>query len=130
MKHTIKYVLLGDPTALKRARIAATHNRVYDSQKACKLALGIQLLDQHDGICFEGPTQLEAVFFFKPPQRMSNAKLPQWHQSRPDVSNLLKLIEDVIQDCHIVKDDCLFCREVIEKKYDNRPRTEIILTAL
>lgn len=127
----MRYVLQGNPIAWARAVPNYAKHRMYDSQKNVRLVLGIELQRQHGNApMFEGPTAFEAYYYFQPPQRCKPDKLPEWHSTKPDTSNLTKLLEDVFQELHIIKNDCMFCKEGLEKRYSLQPRTEIILTEL
>jgi len=125
---------MGDPVALARARHG--QGRVYDSQKHIKLAWGIDLARLHDDEpYFDGPIQLDAVFYLPIPSSRSQTKQQQtrnsWHISKPDASNLIKFVEDVA--CKICyHDDSIICRLIIEKRYDDGhgTRTELTLTQL
>jgi Holliday junction resolvase RusA-like endonuclease len=48
------------------------------------------------------------------------------HVSKPDLSNLLKFMEDLAVDIRILKDDCLIAETTCRKVYDDNPRTEFI----
>jgi Holliday junction resolvase RusA-like endonuclease len=77
---------------------------------------------------FTKATELDITFFMKPPQRRKENG--GWHQIRPDTSNLLKMYEDVLQDCRVLQDDALIAKIIARKIYDEEPRTIIILTEL
>ena len=53
----------------------------------------------------------------------------QPHYSRPDLSNLIKFIEDVATGI-LYKDDCIIAELVSYKHYDTNPRTEFMITPL
>lgn len=105
----------GTPRPLARPRFNNGH--VYDSQKDIKQAYILQILSQYKGPILQGPLSLYANFFFqeKPIRRTSKKSTQEpitrtskdqdslkWvplpnkpHLSVPDLSNLVKFIEDV-----------------------------------
>ena len=128
----MKYVLQGNPIAWARAVPNYGKHRMYDSQKNVRLMIGIELQRQHNNApIFSGPTGMTAYYYFKPPQRCKPDKLPEWHTTKPDTSNVTKLLEDILScDLGIIKNDSMICKEYCEKRYSMEPRTEIILTEL
>ena len=52
-----------------------------------------------------------------------------WHVYKPDVSNLLKFIEDTCTGI-LFHDDCIIASVLACKRYDIEPRTELIITEL
>jgi len=126
-----KYVLKGAPVAW--ARPVPAGKRVYDSQKQLKLMGGIELERQHDNApLFMGPLHLEARFYFPIPAsrtKQLNVLIGTHHYFRPDLSNLIKLIEDMATGI-VYKDDCLIASITAVKLYDVEPRTEFVITQL
>lgn len=126
----IVYIIEGEPIPLARARHAA--HRVYDSQKNKKLVLGITLRNQHkDRPLYTGPLLLTATFFMPIPktrQKQKNSLEGKTHIFTPDLSNLVKFIEDISSGV-LYHDDCLIA-EIIAKKIYGEPRTEFTLTKL
>jgi len=126
----ITYTIKGDPIALARGRY---HNRkVYDSQKNEKLVLGITLLNQHkDRPLYTGPLQLDVTFYMpiaKSRQKQRNVLLNTYHVFTPDLSNMIKFIEDIANDI-LYSDDCLISK-INAKKIYGEPRTEFTITQL
>lgn len=126
------YVIPGDPTALARARYG--QRKVYDSQKQLKLIAGLSLVEQHRGLeMFIGPLHLDVTFFMGTPSKMNAAKRKSldstYHVYRPDLSNLLKFIEDIATGI-LYRDDSLIASISCKKIYDELPRTEFILTQI
>ena len=106
---SMKYVILGDPIPLYRARFSSISNRMFDSQKEIKLVTGITLVNQHDNQpVFDGPIYLDIQFFFLTPLRKPKLN-KQWHVYRPDLSNLIKFYEDIATTI-IIKDDCIIAK--------------------
>ncbi len=124
------YVLKGNPTPLARARFA--HNHVYDSQKNIKLVTGISLRNQHNDLPpYEGPLALYATFYFPIPIKYKKTvHAGQPYKSIPDLSNLVKFIEDVCQDTNLFKNDSQITIISASKVYDNEPRSEFYFVEL
>ena len=120
------YILQGDPTPLARARIG--RSRMWDPQKEMKLVHGIYLRNQHAGQpIFEEPLLLKVTFYMPiPPSRRKKIKDFQPHHYKPDLSNLIKYLEDIGTGI-LYHDDCLIqaCNAV--KVYHHNPRTEFEL---
>jgi Holliday junction resolvase RusA-like endonuclease len=128
----MNYILLGVPTPLARARHG--NGNVYDSQKKIKFAIGCDLRMQHGSKpLIYNPCRLEIDFYFKPKQSISAKKIPliygQPHYYKPDLSNLIKFIEDVATDI-ILYDDCLIAQIIANKRYDDIERTEFRIIEL
>lgn len=125
------YVIPGDPVPLARARIGYGAKRMYDSQKECKLHAGIIIQSQMPNDEFyEGPLDLDVTFFMRIPRRIHTKRDIErnftYHHGRPDLSNLLKFIEDVAQSI-LFKDDAQIARITSRKIYHQDPRTEFTL---
>lgn len=127
-----KYILPGNPIPLQRARQA--YRRVYDPQKEAKLIAGISLKEQHqDKELFEGPLHADIIFYMPLPHHSTKKKLKlitqNYHQYKPDISNLIKFIEDVATGI-LFKDDCIIASINTKKVYDANPRTELFIINL
>jgi Holliday junction resolvase RusA-like endonuclease len=125
------YVLEGTPVAWARA--APGQYRMWDTQKQIKFNYGVVLEDQHGNLPFySGPLHLDVIFYFKIPKTRAkhyNDLLLSPHFYVPDLSNLIKLIEDVGTGI-LYKDDALIAHITAQKKYDERARTEFSLTEI
>lgn len=122
------YIIEGDPKALARHR--TFNDRVWDSQKQLKLVLGMQIVNQHGDLpLFDGPLQLDVVFYMPMPKKASSTLANRYHFFRPDLDNLLKLLFDI---CNTItyKDDCIISKCNSVKRYAHIPRTEFTLTEL
>lgn len=121
------YILSGDPTPLARCRFSGRH--VYDSQSEYKTYLRISLENQRgDDPILTGPLTLHATFFMARPKCMKEPDgAPHWY--RPDLDNLLKLINDIANKIIIYDDSCI-SRIVCNKQYDTNPRTEFYFEQL
>ena len=123
------YVLEGDPTALKRPRI--TRKTMFDPQKQQKLITGINLERQHPyKELFQGPLLLIAEFFFKMPVKISHKKQDALCGKpvlkKPDLSNLIKYIEDAATKV-LYHDDCIITTIESIKRYSSDPHTHFII---
>jgi Holliday junction resolvase RusA-like endonuclease len=126
----MKYVIKGDPIPLARAR----HGKhgVWDSQKSEKLIAGISLRNQHGNKpLLTGPLRMNVVFYLPLSKTMAKKlKMPySYHYFKPDISNMLKFIEDIATGI-IYKDDCLIAKVTMKKVYDSEPRTEFSVKEL
>lgn len=123
------YQLYGIPIPLSRPRISHTH--LWDPQKEHKLVTGITLERQHilDRL-FAGPLLLIVEFFFGFPKKMSQKQRSilqqQPYEKKPDLSNLIKYIEDAATQV-LYHDDCIITNIKAVKRYDDEPRTLFII---
>jgi Holliday junction resolvase RusA-like endonuclease len=121
------YVIPGKPQPLQRARTNPYGKRPWDPQKALKSQLGTLIAAQKKIKRFyEGPLKLVIVFLFP---RTRATQFAKWHISRPDTTNLTKLIEDTAQGI-LFKDDCTICWIDTRKMYSDKPRVEFELYEL
>lgn len=98
------------------------------------MILGIDLDSQHAGRpLYSGPLQVDFTFYFGFPENMSESKkeklMGRPHVFKPDISNLIKLIEDVGSKI-LYHDDCSIAYITAKKCYDRVPRTEFIITEM
>ena len=124
------YVLKGDPVPLARPRFS--HKNVYDGQKTRRLMAGIAVQSQHDGRpLYEGNLHLNMTFYMKIPQKGKRTAVREggYHIYKPDLSNLIKFVEDVCTKV-LYHDDSLICSIVAAKKYSITPRTEFEVRVL
>ena len=132
LNRTKRYVVLGKPVPLHRPRMGI--HGVYDSQKSLKAKIGLDLKIQQDKaptLC--GMLHLHADFYMPLPRTKSHRIhliQQQYHVYKPDISNLIKLIEDICVDCRIIEDDCLIASISARKLYDDEPRTEFYFESL
>ena len=124
------YYVPADPIALARARFGK--GRVYDCQKELKQAWGILIAKQHGRMpLFTGPVSLEISFFFGLPKSISKKKrtTDRPHIIKPDLSNLIKFVEDVGNGI-IYRDDRQITSIRASKKYSLEPRVEWTVTRI
>lgn len=123
------YVIYGNPTPLARPRLA--HNHIYDSQANQKVVASIDIKNQQADTPFlTGPLHLSVTFFMKTPESISlkkkEALYGKYHIVKPDISNMIKYIEDIATGI-IYNDDCLIASIDSKKVYDAIPRTQFTL---
>lgn len=128
---TPRFIIPGNPIAWQRANPGKT--RMYDAQKKIKLDYTYQIQSQYS--CkdlLDGPLELDITFYFRMPpshhKHFDKLRLTP-HHFRPDLSNLVKLIEDVGSGV-LYKDDSLIASLIARKLYDDNPRIEFFLKEL
>ena len=140
----MKYIIPGDPVPLLRARYAHGQ-RPWDSQKQIKASTAIQIATQHgERPVYNGPLELNITFFFAipsiplkgcKPDRLKtivfkrDKMVGQPHIFKPDLSNLIKFIEDIAEKI-IYGNDCTIASIVARKVYAYEPRTEFTITEM
>lgn len=118
-----RYVVEGDPIPLARPRFG--RHTVWDKQKKEKFIVQLYLSKQHNGRpMLTGPLAMDVIFYFKYPQRISTKKKHLFihHDRRPDLSNLIKFIEDVATGI-VYADDCIISKITAYKQYGDTPKT-------
>jgi len=128
----VTYTLQGDPVALARARM--TGRRIWDAQKQLKLVHGLQLASQHaNQPLFQAPIEMHLTFMMRMPQNQSKRQRDKLchspHVFKPDLDNLIKFIADIGTGI-LYTDDCIIASIYATKKYDENPRTIIIVKEL
>lgn len=126
------YMIPGDPVPLARARYG--NKKVWDSQKEIKVHAGILLSNQHG----KAPRFCNALsvilrFYFPIPVSYSRKKRleveNQPHYFKPDLSNLIKFVEDIGNDI-LYHDDARIAHIDAQKMYGDDPHTELIVIEL
>lgn len=129
----MKYILYGNPVPLARPRFS--DRKIYDSQKQLKNDILLQLLHQHAGRPqLTGPVEINVNFYLpiSKARRANDGKSKldgKYHTYRPDLSNLIKLIEDVGNGL-MYKDDSCVCKISAQKFFSTEPRTEFEVTEI
>lgn len=123
------FVVPGKPTPLYRPRFS--RRGTYNPQKEALAVFSLHLHSQFSNKKpFAGSTHLEVIFHMPIPQSLSKKKQKKlfgmYHIKRPDLSNLIKFIEDAGNEI-IFTDDCLITSIDAKKIYSFEPRTEIII---
>lgn len=128
----MKYVVKGNPIPLCRPRFNQGR-RPWDSQREEKVRWGLNVGMQHGSApLFDGPIHLDVTFYFPAPQSMvkratefQDIFIP--HYYRPDLSNLIKFVEDAVTGI-LYRDDCLIVSIRAVKGYSVDPRTEFSIS--
>ena len=130
----IKFTIKGKPIALKRHR-STRSGRMYDPSAKDKKQIWLQIARFKPKRPLEGQIMLFATFYMpRPKSHFRTGKyanilkdgVPEYHTNTPDLSNLIKLYEDILQPSFYL-DDSQICRIQAEKVYSKQPRTEIII---
>lgn len=135
MVKRVKYIIMGVPTPLARPRHVPGQARPWDSQRQVKCDWRYQLEPQHgDGTWpfYQGPLRLDAYFYFPIPKTSelrTQQLIDTHHMFRPDLSNILKFLEDCSQSI-LFKDDCTIAEIHTYKVYSITPRTEFTITQI
>lgn len=121
----MKYIIPGDPIPLMRARSSHNSSRPWDPQKKSKASTGIYIARDHcNRPYYQGPLELNITFFFP-----KEKKEGQYHYQKPDLSNLIKFIEDVAESI-LYDNDCTIASIVAQKLWAKESRTEFTITEL
>ena len=123
----IRVILPGKPIPWKRARTC--HGRYFDAQTDVKTWMREELLSQIGRITpFTVPVVLCIEAHMPFPNSWSKKKrallLGTPHHSRPDLSNIVKLIEDAFNG-YLWADDSLIGRIVADKRYSLASKTVV-----
>lgn len=126
------YVITGDPVPLARVRFG--RRQVWDCQRHLKRNTSIVINGQHNNApLFQGPLKVILSFYFPVAKSVSlkkkNLLLGTPHYFKPDLSNLIKFIEDVGNEL-LYHDDARITLLEASKIYDEEPRTEFIVMEL
>lgn len=123
MFRTRIYVIPGNPIPKARPRFG--DGRCYDAQKNSKLITGITLQSQHgDEALFIGALKVKMDFFLPIATSRKIILDGKPHIFTPDLSNLVKFVEDVANGI-LYKDDCIIASLIAAKWFSSNPRTEI-----
>lgn len=79
---------------------------------------------QATGDRLEGPVLLELSFQFVRPKSVSASKRP-FPTVKPDLSKILRAVEDAITDSGLWRDDALVVKAQLEKVYAERPGVQV-----
>lgn len=124
-KRLFKITLNVKPCGKGRPRFVRQTGRTYTPEKTASAEAEIRwLLQQANAPRFEGPVYLLVKAFFERPK---SAKRRQHPSVKPDMSNVLKLIEDAANGI-LYKDDAQICMMTGIKAYGEAPeRLELIV---
>lgn len=122
-----KYTIPGKPIPLMRPRFSRK-GHVWDAQAHLKEGVAELLRFQHGKQpLMNGPLHLDITFYMYLSPHFSKKKRQELlntpHPSRPDLSNMLKFVEDVCLNI-IYHDDSVIGSICASKVYSDTPRTE------
>lgn len=116
----------GDPIPLQRPR--GTRNGFYDPQHIAKKNFAWAVKLQYSDQPLDRPLKVSFYFHFKIPESWSKKKktlmLHKAHSQRPDNSNLVKFVEDALNEV-VWLDDAIISKIVAEKKWEEEAKTII-----
>lgn len=126
MKYTL--TIPGKPIPLARPRFS--NDRVYNSQRLALSNMSILMRNQFQADPIEHPVEMLVHFYFKVPSSHHKKKevmmgTPLAH--KPDLSNLVKFVEDAANGV-LYKDDSCIVHIEAWKLYGEEEMTEITLT--
>lgn len=122
----IRIEITGLPLPLSRARV--TNKSFYDPQYMAKKNFSHEVQKQFDPTFkpLECPLSIELEFHLPIPTSISNKKknllFKNGHAKKPDLSNLIKFVEDALNKV-IWQDDSLICEVIAKKIYTYEPKT-------
>jgi Holliday junction resolvase RusA-like endonuclease len=125
MNNLASIVFEGPPVPLARPRV--TKNGTYDPQREIKDTYFKNLLLQKGNWKkIEGPIEMVAYFFMPIPASASKKTqenlLHKKHTKKPDLSNLIKFVEDVLEGV-VFDNDSQIVTIFATKQYSDVPRT-------
>lgn len=119
----MKYVIKGDPGKLSCARYKT--KKVYDSQKHSRIHAELDLKHQHsDKPIYQRPIHVDMYFYMI--TRLHSKDAGSFHPYTPSLAKLVRFIEDLFKDV-VIKDPSIIASLVTYKKFDDNPRTEIVI---
>ncbi len=130
----INITIKGKPIALKRHR-STRRGIMYDPSSKDKFIIWNQIKKYKPRNPIKSPVTLFVTFYMPRPKKhyrtgkfkhLLKDDVPEYHTNTPDLSNLIKLYEDILQPSFYL-DDSQICRIQAEKVYSKQPRTEIII---
>lgn len=125
-------IIPGPPIPNKRSRSSRKTNKHYNPQKREQLYIGCLIKKQFNSEPLLLPCALDITFFMPIPksftkkQRDMIKKGKLLHKKKPDIDNMEILILNCMTGV-VYKDDAQVYKVNKEKKYDENPRTEIVI---
>jgi len=130
----IRIEIPGEPIAWARARTAGKRHFTPEKQRNTMDAIRWEAARVMNGkSLLEGPVSVKAKFIFARPKSHSkkqrNAPNSMFKASKPDATNLLKLVEDALNKI-VWNDDAQIASATIEKQYGVTPATYITVEVM
>lgn len=128
-----KFIIPGKPISWTRANPSYKDRLMFDGQKKLKRDWAIYLQSQYKDEALKTKLSLDVIFFFEPANKMAQKKkialAGKPHSIKPDLSNLVKFLEDACNGI-VFHDDCQIIQIYAKKLYDLEPRTEFTITEI
>ncbi len=136
----IKFTVLGDPKAQKRHRTVKVGKfaRRYDPSADERNDFLKTVQEHAPDKPIDEPIALTVLFFLSRPKGhygtgkntgQLKSSAPLWAAKRPDLDNLTKFILDSLNGV-FWRDDSVICTLAVFKRYDKKPRTEVLVETL
>ena len=136
MSHTVRFFIPIEPRGQARARSGINgHHYKSATQKLDEQKLAAHIVTQHNGSRLTGPLRLDLVAVLPVPaswpQKRRESALGGLERptKKPDLSNIIKNAEDVLQGL-VFDDDKAIVEMVASKIYGDKPGYQITLTEL
>lgn len=125
---TFSATLFVKPVAKGRPRFSRRSGRTYTPEVTASAEAEIKwLLRKESPPCFEGAVHLELRAYFLRPKSAPKARVH--HTTRPDLGNVVKLVEDAANGI-LWRDDSQIVSASISKHYGEPERLEITVGEL
>lgn len=124
-----KFIINFEPVPQPRPRV--TRFGTFDPAKEKKTFVKLLLIEQMDEP-LKYPIEMEIIFFMPIPKSTSIKKAKEMltgkikHTKKPDIDNLYKFFTDAMNKI-IYDDDSQVYKVYMEKRYSDKPRTEIFI---
>jgi crossover junction endodeoxyribonuclease RusA len=136
----IKFTIEGQPKPLMRHRMYRHGNKIIavDPSKADKIDFLSRSKKYKPKKPFDIPLTVIMMFYMKRPKshyrtgkygKVLKNNIPKYHHFTPDLSNLVKFVEDSLQEI-FWSDDKKIVRLICSKEYSENPRTEIMISEI
>ena len=131
----IEFTIHSKPKPLKRHR-STRFGKMYDPSAKDKKQMWLQIAKFRPKTPLIGNIMILITFYMPSPKNHYRAgkfkhllkdNVPEYHKSKPDLDNLVKMLLDVIGKNRMIVDDSQVCRIQAEKIYDEKPRTEVYI---
>lgn len=130
----VTFSIPGKPMGWKRARLnGGTHFTPADMRERQAYVRLMATQEMRGAAPMDGPVRLSLGFYFEIPKSWSKKKQAAAfgtpHTSKPDASNLQKLIEDALNGT-VFRDDCQIAEAVVVKRYGAQALTVVTVEAI
>ena len=128
MTQELKLTILGIPVAKGRPRMIS-RGHVYTPAKTAEYENRVAEVALKSKVRFEKdvPLEMEVSFVYPKPKKLPKNRSNYFVTPKPDMSNLIKAIEDGMEKGRIYHDDAQIVTVIALKRYGDPPRTEVTL---